>query len=152
LSSSPFPPMQPPRAPTNPPLMEHIPPVERETALVKIQTHGTDAAELAAMTARAGGRVLDATGSAVIIEITDTPDAVADFVDRVRVFGVLAVSRSGRVVMPRGASPTAKSSRPRADAAPDERDDATGWSAYLMPAAPTPFNAQADGASDEAAA
>jgi len=126
--------------------------VERETALVKIQTRGADAAEVAALTARAGGRVLDATGSAMILEITDTPDAVAGFIDRVRGFGLLAVTRSGRVVMPRGASPAEKAARPFSDAPGGERQDATGWSASLTPVPPTPFHSQADGASDDIAA
>lgn len=126
--------------------------VERDTALVKVQTRGTDAAEAAALAARAGGRVVDATGATMILEITDTPDMVAAFIDRLRVFGLIAVTRTGPVVMPRGASPPAKTARPFANAPGDEHQDATGWSAYLMPAAPTPFTAQADGASDDAAA
>lgn len=125
--------------------------VERETALVKIQTRGTDAAELVALTARAGGRVLDATESVIILEITDAPDAVAAFIDRVRAFGILGVTRSGRVVMARGAPPETPT-RPDAAAPGFERQDATGWSAYLVPVAPTPFTSQADGASDDVAA
>ena len=126
--------------------------VERDTALVKIQTRGTDAAEAAALAARAGGRVVDATGATMILEITDTPDLVAAFIERLRVFGLIDVTRSGPVVMPRGASPPAKAARPVSDAPGGERQDATGWSAYPMSAAPTPFTAQADGASDDAAA
>jgi hypothetical protein len=126
--------------------------LERETALVKIQTRGTDAAEVARVTAQAGGRVVDATESAMILEITDTPRTVAAFIDRVRAFGLLAVKRSGRVVMPRGDSPVARIVHPRADAEEREHQDATGWSEYLMPVAPTPFRSQADGASDDAAA
>lgn len=126
--------------------------VERETALVKIQTRGAEAAEVAAVTARAGGRVLDATGSTMIVEITDAPDIVAAFIDRVRAFGLLAVTRSGRVVMPRGTSPTGKAAPQLAEAPGLERQDATGWSAYLVPATPAPVNSQADGASDDVAA
>jgi hypothetical protein len=126
--------------------------LERETALVKIQTRGTDAAEVARVTAETGGRVLDATESAMILEITNTPSTVAAFIDRMRAFGVLAVKRSGRVVMPRRDSPVARVVHPRADAAELEHQDATGWSEYLMPVAPTPFHSQADGASDDAAA
>ena len=127
--------------------------VERDTALVKIGTRGTDAAEAAALVARAGGRVVDAMGATMILEITDTPDTVTAFIERLRVFGLIAVTRTGPVVMPRGVSPPAKTARrPLADAPGDEHEDATGWSAYLMPAAATPFTAQADGASDDAAA
>jgi len=126
--------------------------VERETALVKIQTRGAEAAEVAALTAHAGGRVLDATGSTMIVEMTAAPDSVAAFIDRMRTFGLLAVTRSGRVVMPRGTSPTAKTTRHFSDAPGLERQDATGWSSYLMPATPTPVNSQADGASDDVAA
>ena len=126
--------------------------IERETALVKIQTRGAEAPQVAAVNAPAGARVLDATGSTMIVEITDTPDNVAAFIDRARTFGVLAVTRSGRVVMPRGAPPTAKTTRQFSDAAGLERQDASGWSSYLMPATPTPFTSQADGASDDVAA
>ena len=126
--------------------------VERDTALVKIGTRGTDAAEAAALVARAGGRVVDAMGATMILEITDTPEAVTAFIERLRVFGVIAVTRTGPVVMPRGVSPPAKTARRFADAPADEHQDATGWSANLMPAAATPFTAQADGASDDAAA
>ena len=126
--------------------------LERETALVKIQTRGADAAEVARVTEQAGGRVLDATASAMILEITDTPRTVAGFIDRVRAFGLLAVTRSGRVVMPRGDLPVARTLHRRADSAELEHQDATGWSDYLMPMAPTPFHSQADGTSDDAAA
>ena len=126
--------------------------LERETALVKIQTRGADAAEVARVTEQAGGRVLDASASAMILEITDTPRSVAEFIDRVRAFGLLAVTRSGRVVMPRGDSPIVRTVHRRADAPALEHQDATGWSEYLLPVAPTPFHSQADGASDDAAA
>ena len=96
--------------------------LERETALVKIQTRGADAAEVARVTEQAGGRVLDATASAMILEITDTPRTVAGFIDRVRAFGLLAVTRSGRVVMPRGDSPVARTLHRRADSAELEHD------------------------------
>jgi acetolactate synthase I/III small subunit len=107
--------------------------VVRETALVKVRTDGTTAAEVAALGARSGARVLDGTDSMMIVEITDAPDAVSEFIESVSEFGVLAVTRSGRVVMPRRVHTTAQQS----------------------PSIPTPcvpYTSQADGASDDAAA
>jgi acetolactate synthase-1/3 small subunit len=102
--------------------------VERETALVKVQPRDITAAELAALSAAAGARVVDGTESAMIFEITDTPDTVATFIDGLRGLGLVAVTRSGRVVMPRGAVP------------------------LTVPTTPVPFTSQADGASDDVAA
>ena len=124
--------------------------VERETALIRVQAHGTDVPALVALSGQAGARVLDAIGSALIVEITDAPDRVSSFIDRIRAFGILDLARSGPVVLPRGTenggTARATTSIGRARPAPST------WASYLMPVAPTPFTSQADGASDDAAA
>ena len=102
--------------------------VERETALVKVQPRGVSAAELTTLSAAAGAHVVDANAAAMIFEITDTPDTVATFVNGMRELGLVAVTRTGRVVMPRGAVP------------------------LTIPTTPVPFTSQADGASDDVAA
>jgi hypothetical protein len=135
-------------SPNHIPMKHDIPAqLERETALVKIQTRDA-AADVVALSARAGARVLDASRSAMIIEITDSPDAVDVFIDRVRHFGLLEVARSGRLTMPRDAWRAS----PPIPAPTADRQRRTAWAAYLMPTTPVPFTAQADGASDDAAA
>jgi len=123
--------------------------VERETALVRVRATGTDVAALVALSAQVGARVLDAIGSALIIEITDAPDRVSSFIDRLRPFEMLDLARSGPVVLPSTAPPAA--SRPAAPTG-RARQGASTWASYVMPAAPAPFTSQADGASDDAAA
>jgi acetolactate synthase-1/3 small subunit len=127
--------------------------VERETALVKVQPRGIAAAELAALCAEAGARVVDESESAMIVEITDAPDLVDAFIDAMRGLGVVAVTRSGRMVMPRGDVST---TLPRVSASPAREPFAqqgtNNVGAWLVPTTPAPFTSQADGASDEAAA
>jgi hypothetical protein len=123
--------------------------VERETALVRVHARGTDVAALVALSAQVGARVLDAVGSALIIEITDAPDRVSSFIDRLRPFGMLDLARSGPVVLPRSAPPAA--SRPAAPTG-RARPGASTWASYVMPAPPAPFTSQADGASDDVVA
>jgi hypothetical protein len=78
----------------------------------------------------------------MIVEITAEPADVSALLDRLRAFGTIEAVRGGRVVMPRGTwrSHTSRSSTVRGPAS--------------APATPsnTPFNWQADGATDDAAA
>jgi acetolactate synthase-1/3 small subunit len=103
------------------------PSVVRETALLKVRAGGESLTDLADATLAAGGRVLDLGPEEVIVEITDTPERVEQFVQSMRAFRIAELMRTGRLAMMRGRTPRVLE-------------------------APTDYRAQADGAPTEEAA
>jgi acetolactate synthase-1/3 small subunit len=99
----------------------------RETALLKVRAGGESLTDIADATLAAGGRVLDLGPEEVIVEITDTPERVEQFVQSMRAFRIAELMRTGRLAMMRGRTPRVLE-------------------------APTDYRAQADGAPTEEAA
>jgi acetolactate synthase-1/3 small subunit len=105
----------------------HLPSVVRETALLKLRAEPGTLTDIADATLAAGGRVLDLGPEEVIVEITDTPERVEQFVQSMRAFRIAELMRTGRLAMMRGRTPRVLE-------------------------APTDYRAQADGAPTEEAA
>ena len=102
----------------------HLPSIQRETAMLKIVA-APDALPTIAETALAGGgRVLELGENEVILEITDTPERVDEFVAQMRAYGLAELMRTGRLAMLRGRTPRALEApdnyREQADGAPHE--------------------------------
>jgi acetolactate synthase-1/3 small subunit len=81
------------------------PTVVRETALVKVTAAIEALTAIAEETLAAGGRVLDLGPDEVIVEITDAPEKVEQFVSAMRRFGIAELMRTGRLAMMRGRTP-----------------------------------------------
>jgi acetolactate synthase-1/3 small subunit len=100
------------------------PAVVREAALLKVHALPDALTEIAEATLAAGGRVLDLGPDEVIVEITDTPERVEQFVAAMRRFGIGELMRTGRLAMMRGRTPHAlevpNDYRAQADGAPVE--------------------------------
>ena len=81
------------------------PTVVRETALVKVTAAIEALTAIAEETLAAGGRVLDLGPDEVIVEITDAPEKVEQFVSAMRRFGIAELMRTGRLAMMLGRTP-----------------------------------------------
>ena len=101
-----------------------LPSIQRETALIKIRTDPEAVMTLLDLTRSSGGRVLDDGPEDVIIEITDAPEQVEQFVNAIRRFGIAELLCTGRFAMMRGRSPQAlevpTDYRAQADGAPNQ--------------------------------
>jgi acetolactate synthase-1/3 small subunit len=116
------------------------PRVERETAVVRLAPPRARFDELAFVARRAGARVADRRESGVIVEVTDSPAQVEQFLASLRPFGVREISRSG---------PTALVWEHPATGA--SRDPAPRSTVSTQNGSETPFHWQADGADDDLA-
>jgi acetolactate synthase-1/3 small subunit len=100
------------------------PSVVRETALIKMHAGVETLTAIADATLSAGGRVLDLGPDEVIVEITDTPERVEQFVTAMRAFRIAELMRTGRLAMMRGRTPRVlevpTDYRAQADGAPTE--------------------------------
>jgi acetolactate synthase-1/3 small subunit len=81
----------------------HVPIVERETALIKINASESGRGDIQAVVERFGGRIIDSCADALIAEMTDTPVRLAALIESVRPFGVREIMRSGRLALTIGA-------------------------------------------------
>lgn len=106
--------------------------VERETALLKIDARSADVASVLSLAHASGARVLDVSGGAAVLEITDAPARVENFIDQLRPFGIRELMRTGRVAMTRGVGAPRRAPVTAPHAIPE----------------PLPFHVQADGATD----
>ncbi len=113
----------------------HEPSVERETALAKVVVPPERLAPLAAFAVDHGARVLDVRPEGLIVEITDTPERVEQFIARLREHGLAELMRTGRLTMLR-----ARLTAPAGDPAPHGAHPTTH------------YRAQADGLPHEEAA
>jgi acetolactate synthase-1/3 small subunit len=81
-----------------------LPVIVRETALLKVVASAEARAELIAVGASAGARVVDVGPSTIVFEMTDEPPKIERFIDTVRQYGLREVMRSGHLAMRCGAS------------------------------------------------
>lgn len=113
--------------------------VEQEACLVKLSTDSPSLAELVTLGQESGARIMDLSATVMILALTDAPERVAAFVERLRPFGILELIRSGRIAMALGTFPAhggrPESARRTGDVAPTH-----------------PYRCQADGTSDNEAA
>jgi acetolactate synthase I/III small subunit len=117
--------------------------VEQETCLVKVTAPSPSLAELVSIAAESHARVVEVSAAVMILVLTDAPERVAVFVERLRPFGILELIRSGRIAMALGASPARLTERvTRPETAQRATDGGPG----------RPYQWQADGASDTEAA
>lgn len=86
-------------------LTEDGPVIQRELALLKVQGTGVDRIETLRITDAFKARVVDATQTSFVIEITGSCEKVDSFIDLLQPLGLLEVSRTGTVAISRGADP-----------------------------------------------
>jgi len=79
------------------------PHIEREVALIKVV--GDEDAHVKAMKLadRFGARTIDSTPESFIFELSDMPEKIDKFIDRMRPLGVKEICRSGVTAISRGA-------------------------------------------------
>ncbi len=94
--------------------------IQRETALAKIVASPSRLGQLVDLVTAYGARVLHADESEMIVEITDTPERVEQFIAFIRPEGLAELMRTGRLAMMRGNNAT------RFDAPAHFRDQADG--------------------------
>lgn len=85
-------------------ILEHEPgeAVERELALIKVRAEGDDRARIMEICEVFRVRVLDVTHRTLIIEGTGTPEKLEALLELLRDFGIVEVSRTGRIALARG--------------------------------------------------
>ncbi|MDB5439155.1 MAG: acetolactate synthase small subunit, partial [Caulobacteraceae bacterium] len=76
--------------------------VERELALLKVAGSDTTLAEARAAAETHGARTIDASGGAMVFEVTDTSLRIDAFVERMRPLGFVEVSRTGVLSIEKG--------------------------------------------------
>jgi acetolactate synthase-1/3 small subunit len=79
--------------------------VVRETALVKIHAPEPQREEIRTVAEGFGARIIDGCSHAVVVEMTGTPDRLAELIERAKGFGPCETMRSGSLAMPLDASP-----------------------------------------------
>lgn len=116
--------------------------VEQETCLVKLTAASANLAAVVTVARESNARIVDMSAAVMILVLTDAPECVAVFVERVRPFGILELIRSGRIAMALGASPAGIAGRVTRPETVQRTSDR----------GPGPYQWQADGASDSEAA
>jgi acetolactate synthase-1/3 small subunit len=76
--------------------------VERELALIKVKSSGTNRVEALRIAEIFRARSVDATHDSFVFEITGTSDKVDAFIDLLRPLGLQEMARSGVVAIARG--------------------------------------------------
>ena len=79
--------------------LTEAPRLNRELALVKLAVSGPRRDRAVAEVDRAGGRVVDASPEAVIVEISGEFDRIERLVEALRPYGIVDLARSGPVAM-----------------------------------------------------
>lgn len=104
--------------------VSHAEPVVRETALLKLRVAEAALREAEAVVTRFGARVLARGDDELMLECTDAPERVDDFVRAMHRFGIAELMRTGRLAMLRGTTPRVLEApndyRAQADGAPTE--------------------------------
>jgi|YelNatPaOPRAMG01_1025707.scaffolds.fasta_scaffold41524_3 acetolactate synthase-1/3 small subunit len=86
--------------------------VQRELALVKIRVENPDIRrEIMDYTNIFRGRIVDVAPNSLIVEITGTPDKMDAFINLIRRFGILELSRTGITALSRGEATIIKTVR-----------------------------------------
>jgi acetolactate synthase-1/3 small subunit len=75
--------------------------VDRELALVKVTVDSKSRAEVMQITDIFRAKIVDVQPKTVTIEITGSEDKVEKFIDLMRTFGIVDLTRTGKVAMPR---------------------------------------------------
>lgn len=79
--------------------------VRRELALIKVAGEGDQRVEALRLADAFKARVLDATLSSFVFELTGAPKKLDDFIDLMRPLGLVEVSRTGIAAIRRGPEP-----------------------------------------------
>lgn len=74
----------------------------RDLLLVKVEVNYKNKAELCDITNRYGGKILDIAEKSVIVEITDTTIVIDNYLDELKGFKILELSRTGVTALERG--------------------------------------------------
>jgi acetolactate synthase-1/3 small subunit len=85
-------------------LTDDGPSVERELALIKVAGLGEKRIEALRIAEIFKARVVDATLSSFVFELTGTAEELSDFIGLMTQLGLLEISRTGVVAMARGAA------------------------------------------------
>ena len=75
--------------------------VDRELALVKVAVDSKSRAEVMQITDIFRAKIVDVQPKSVTIEITGSEDKVEKFIDLMRTFGIVDLTRTGKVAMAR---------------------------------------------------
>ena len=75
--------------------------VDRELALVKVAVDSKSRAEVMQITDIFRAKIVDVQPKSVTIEITGSEDKVEKFMDLMRTFGIVDLTRTGKVALPR---------------------------------------------------
>jgi len=75
--------------------------VDRELALVKVAVDSMSRAEVMQITDIFRAKIVDVQPKSVTIEITGSEDKVEKFIDLMRAFGIVDLTRTGKVAMAR---------------------------------------------------
>ena len=75
--------------------------VDRELLLVKVSVDSKSRAEVMQITDIFRAKIVDVQPKSVTIEITGSEDKVGKFIDLMKTFGILDLTRTGKVAMPR---------------------------------------------------
>src|SRR5881394_1788366 len=75
--------------------------VDRELALIKVEVDSKSRAEVMQITDIFRAKIVDVQPKSVTIEITGSEDKVEKFIDLMRTFGIVDLTRTGKVAMPR---------------------------------------------------
>ena len=78
------------------------PHLSRELAMVKVVSHGHDRTEALRLADAFRARVIDATTSSLVFELTGGPEKLDAFIELMRPIGLAEVSRSGIAAIARG--------------------------------------------------
>ena len=84
-------------------LTDEGPHVERELALVRVESTGEKRAESLRIAEVFGARTVDSTQDSLVFEITDTTDKLDSFIDLMGPLGLIEIARTGVVAIGRGA-------------------------------------------------
>jgi len=75
--------------------------VDRELILVKVSVDSKSRAQVMQITDIFRAKIVDVQPRSVTIEITGSEDKVEKFIDLMKTFGILDLTRTGKVAMPR---------------------------------------------------
>ena len=79
--------------------------IERELAMIKVRGKGENRVEAMRLADAFRAKVIDATTESFIFELTGAPRKIDDFVELMRVIGLVEVSRTGVAAISRGPEP-----------------------------------------------
>jgi acetolactate synthase-1/3 small subunit len=79
--------------------------VERDLMLIRLSATREERGELCQLVEIFRGRVVDVGAKSLMIEISGTEDKIQAFIELCRPFGILELTRTGRIAMVRDSSP-----------------------------------------------